>query len=208
MEEIVSSCKGDCAKKNLQPNKMNIFSMYLARVKRNIHILMCMSPIGDAFATRLRMFPSLINGSTIDWFSEWPEEALLGVGKGQLADVEIELGLEGKLDQFVDVFKTIHKSVEKESIKFKAELSRVNHVTPTIYLELLSTFKRVLKEKKEDSTLSISRLQNGLDKLLQANIAVEEMQKELTLKQPELEKASIETEKLMEKLTVDKAQAE
>lgn len=87
MEDIVSSCKGDCAKKGLQPNKMNIFSMYLSRVKRNIHIIMCMSPIGDAFATRLRMFPSLINGSTIDWFSEWPEEALIGVGKGQLAEV-------------------------------------------------------------------------------------------------------------------------
>jgi hypothetical protein len=33
------------------------------------------------------------------------------------------------------------------------------------------------------------------------------MQKELTQMQPELEKASIETEKLMEKLTVDKASA-
>ncbi len=101
MEDIVNSCKGDCAKKGLQPNKMNIFSMYLSRVKRNIHIIMCMSPIGDAFATRLRMFPSLINGSTIDWFSEWPEEALIGVGKGQLAEVEVELGLEGQLDVFV-----------------------------------------------------------------------------------------------------------
>ena len=47
------------------------------------------------------MFPSLINGSTIDWFSEWPEEALLGVGKGQMLEVEIELGLEGKLDSLV-----------------------------------------------------------------------------------------------------------
>jgi hypothetical protein len=33
------------------------------------------------------------------------------VGKGQLADIEIELGLEGKLDQLVDIFKTIHKGV-------------------------------------------------------------------------------------------------
>lgn len=82
------------------------------------------------------------------------------------------------------MFKTIHKSVEKESVKFKAELSRVNHVTPTIYLELLSTFKRILKEKREESALSISRLQNGLDKLLDANNAVEEMQKTLTQMQP------------------------
>jgi dynein heavy chain len=45
----------------------------LGRVKRNIDIVMYMSPIGDAFATRLRMLPSLVNGTTIDWFSEWPE---------------------------------------------------------------------------------------------------------------------------------------
>jgi len=55
---------------------MNIFTQYLKRVKKNIHIVLAMSPIGDAFQTRLRMFPSLINCCTIDWFTEWPEEAL------------------------------------------------------------------------------------------------------------------------------------
>lgn len=84
----------------------------------------------------------------------------------------------------------------------------MNHVTPTIYLELLETYKRICKEKKDQSTFSIGRLQNGLDKLSDANKAVEEMQITLTEMQPELEKASIETEKLMEKLTIDKAEAE
>lgn len=65
----MTQCKGDCAKKGLQPNKMNVFSMYLARVRRNTHIIMAMSPLGDLFATRLRMFPSLVNCCTIDWFS-------------------------------------------------------------------------------------------------------------------------------------------
>ena len=64
-------------------------------------------------------------------------------------------------------------------------------MTPTIYLELLSTYKRVLKEKRDESSFSISRLQNGLDKLQDANEAVEKMQIELTEMQPELEKAFI-----------------
>ena len=185
-EDITTNCKAECLKKNLQPNKMNIFTVYLNRVKRNIHIIICMSPLGEAFATRLRMFPSLVNCSTIDWFSEWPEEALVGVGKGQLLDVEIELGLEGKLDSLVESFKCVHKSVERESVRFRAELSRYNYVTPTSYLELLSMYKIVLKEKLEESKFSISRLQNGLDKLSDANVAVEEMQIMLTKKQPEL----------------------
>lgn len=86
MEDITSTCKGDCVKKNIQPTKVNIFTQYLIRVKRNIHMVMVMSPLGTQFTTRLRMFPSLINCSTIDWFTEWPEEALINVGKGQLVD--------------------------------------------------------------------------------------------------------------------------
>lgn len=82
MEDIMTACKSECLKKQLQPNKMNIFTIYLARVKKNMHIVIGMSPIGDAFTTRLRMFPSLINCCTIDWFTEWPEEALEGVGRG------------------------------------------------------------------------------------------------------------------------------
>ena len=86
LEEITSACKSECMTKGLPPNKMNIFSVYLSRVKKNIHIVICMSPIGGAFTTRLRMFPSLVNCCTLDWFCEWPEEALLGVGQGQIQE--------------------------------------------------------------------------------------------------------------------------
>ena len=57
-----------------------------------------MSPIGDAFATRVKMFPSLVNNCTLDLFTEWPEEALIGVGKGQIADNEKDLGIEDQRD--------------------------------------------------------------------------------------------------------------
>lgn len=108
MEDIASACKEDCKRKNIPANKMNLFTQYLIRVKRNIHIIMAMSPIGEAFATRLRMFPSLVNCCTIDWFTEWPEEALAGVGRGQLIDYERELDLEDRIDEFVNYFKYCH----------------------------------------------------------------------------------------------------
>lgn len=49
-----------------------------------------MSPIGDAFRNRLRMFPSLINCCTIDWFQAWPSDALEMVANKFLQDVELE----------------------------------------------------------------------------------------------------------------------
>jgi dynein heavy chain len=45
-----------------------------------------MSPMGDIFSDRLRRFPSLVNCCTIDWYSNWPAEALAGVGQGQLIE--------------------------------------------------------------------------------------------------------------------------
>lgn len=84
MEPINKVGRQICQEKGIQVTIMNMFTCYLGQVKRNIHMIIAMSPIGDIFSTRLRMFPSLINNCTIDWFSEWPEEALLGVGKGQI----------------------------------------------------------------------------------------------------------------------------
>lgn len=71
-----------CMEKSLQVTKMNMMTMYLGQVKKNIHMIIAMSPLGEIFRARLRKFPSLVNNCTIDWFSEWPEEALLGVGRG------------------------------------------------------------------------------------------------------------------------------
>jgi dynein heavy chain len=45
-----------------------MYNYFIDRVKQNLHIVLAMSPIGDAFRNRLRMFPSLINCCTIDWF--------------------------------------------------------------------------------------------------------------------------------------------
>ena len=73
---------------------MNVFAQYLARVNQNIHIVLAMSQLGSAFSNRLRMFPSLVNCCTLDWFSEWPEEALVAVGRGQIRDFLGEHGME------------------------------------------------------------------------------------------------------------------
>ena len=50
------------------------------------------SPIGEVFRSRLRQFPSLVNCCTIDWFSEWPDEALCSVATSFMQDItEIDI---------------------------------------------------------------------------------------------------------------------
>ena len=86
MDAIMSSCRVDCQKKQITPTKTNIFAQYVVRVRRNMHVCLCMSPLGETFRERLRQFPSLVNCSTIDWFTEWPAEALESVGLSALVE--------------------------------------------------------------------------------------------------------------------------
>ena len=60
--------------KNMSAN--DLFEFFLRRLRDNLHIVLAFSPIGDAFRSRLRKFPSIINCSTIDWFFAWPTDAL------------------------------------------------------------------------------------------------------------------------------------
>jgi len=133
LEPILKVGKDECMEKGINITKMNMFMAYLKRIMKNIHMIVAMSPLGEVFRSRLRNFPSLVTCCTLDWFSEWPEEALLGVGKGQIMQRDIDLG--DDLNNCVEIFKCIHQSVEQISVKFKEQLNRVNWVTPTSFLE-------------------------------------------------------------------------
>ncbi|CAE6938378.1 DNAH1 [Symbiodinium sp. CCMP2592] len=61
MESISGACRQLCQNMGMQPNKANLFSAYLSRVKKNVHVVLAFSPVGDGFRSRLRMFPSLVN---------------------------------------------------------------------------------------------------------------------------------------------------
>jgi len=66
-----------------------LYMYFVDQCRTNLHMVIAMSPFGDAFRTRLRMFPSLVNCCTIDWFSEWPEEALRSVATNFVASVSL-----------------------------------------------------------------------------------------------------------------------
>lgn len=66
LEKMRVATKQEGKQKEGTPTQM--YSYFIERVKKNLHIVLCFSPIGDAFRTRVRMFPSLVNCCTIDWF--------------------------------------------------------------------------------------------------------------------------------------------
>lgn len=55
----------------------------------------------------------------------------------------------------------MHASVVNASILYKQELSRHNYVTPTSYLELLTTFTNLMLQKRSSLNEGIGRLYTG-----------------------------------------------
>ena len=200
LDKIYDKMKPECINAGLLPTKSNMFSIYTKRVRSSLHTVVCMSPIGDIFRARLRQFPSLITCCTIDWFTEWPQEALRSVANTFIADTPVP---EEVLNGVIDVCMQMHQSVSVASNKFVVELQRHNYVTPTAYLDLLALFTKLFDVKIVEVRDARDRMKVGLDKLLKTADDVTVMQKELESMQPELERAQIETAETMAQIEKD-----
>ena len=126
-----------------------IFNFFINRVRSNLHVVLCMSPVGDAFRSRCRMFPSLVNCCTIDWFTEWPSDALLSVATSAFSKVEWPNGQDYLVEALSNMCVEIHTSVSVMAKRFYDELRRYYYTTPTSYLELINLYLKMLSDKKK-----------------------------------------------------------
>ncbi|KAH7827931.1 dynein haevy chain 8, inner dynein arm 4 [Monocercomonoides exilis] len=234
METIYSTMRPIAQSLGIIPTKINLFSHFVKRVRENIHIVLCMSPFGDAFRNRLRMYPALVTCCTIDWFDPWPDEALRAVARVKLDDVDFEsnpLGDEEEsededasgsdeeykmhkrhkgedlTDKVIEMCVMIHQSVEKANTRYLKELKRTNHVTPLSYLELITTLRTMLKNKREELKVMKNRLSQGVEKITKATEEVVKNDARLKEVQPQLEKMTIEVEQMMVKIQKDQQDA-
>ena len=146
------------------------------------------------------MFPALVNCCTLDWFTAWPEQALRSVASYFLGDVDIEEDVKAGV---VDVCVDMQERVSGMAVKYVAEMQRHYYVTPTSYLELINTFKKLLGAQRNDVMERKLRYDNGLEKILSTEAQVDGMQTELVALQPKLKQATIETDALLDKIAVD-----
>jgi dynein heavy chain len=150
-----------------------LFGFFLERCKAYLHVVLCFSSIGASLRNRIRDFPSIVNCTTIDWFSLWPPDALEAVAVKFLGEVQMD---DEVRQSCVTMVQTFHTSTETYAQKFQDELKRVYYVTPTSYLELINTFKALLAEKREEVAALRDRYSNGYDCLIDTENKVETMQ--------------------------------
>ncbi|XP_065087185.1 dynein axonemal heavy chain 6 [Ochlerotatus camptorhynchus] len=205
-EKIILNARQPCIESgHSNTTRDGIFEFFIKRVRANLHVILCMSPVGDTFRRRCRMFPSLVNCCTIDWFVKWPAEALLSVAVGSLKEVAEN---EVQCKHLSQICVMMHESVETISERYYREMRRHYYTTPSNYLQLLNQY-RVLVHKRVDIILQKKdRIANGLSKILETNLVVAEMGEELKQFVPILDEKSRNMKELLAKLDKDNTIAE
>ncbi len=206
LEKIVSMVRPIAKKVGIE-TRDGIMQHYVSLVRENLHVILCMSPIGASFRTRCRMFPSLVNCCTIDWFNAWPEDALFSVAH-RLFESQSQLGIGSYVDSLSTMCNKMHRTVEIETANFFKEVKRYNYTTPTSYLELIKLYVDTLKTQQEKISSNERRYRIGLDKLRETEDVVAKLEAELTEMKPVLEQASKDTEKLLISVTADQKDAD
>ena len=199
---IREAVRADATKAGQGETPGEIWEFFIERTRSNLHLVLCMSPIGEAFRRRVRMFPNLVNCCTLDWFSAWSDNALKEVAMKFLSDEK--LALTEVADSVSSIFALVHTSVIDKSDSMLEELKRRNYVTPTNYLELVKGYLILLSEKRTVLGDSISKFRNGIEKLDDSRQQVEVMSEELEVKKVEVAKAQKDCEEMLVVIVKDR----
>ena len=184
----------------------NLWDFFIAKVRRNLHIVLCFSPTGDKFRVRARQFPALVTSTVFDWFHPWPHEALVSVANrflGEIPDLDEEVK-----ENIAYHMALAHLSVTEGSVDFLRVYRRYNYVTPKSYLELISLYTSLLASQRNDVRASRERLENGLDKIAEAAAQVADLQVMLKQEQIVVAEKQEKTRELIEFIGKEKAVVE
>lgn len=162
-ENVINAIRPEVKGAGLLDSKDNCWKFFIDRVRKMLKVVLCFSPVGSTLRIRARKFPALVNCTAINWFHEWPQEALESVSKRFLSDLE---DLPPNLVESVSLFMSyVHTSVNEMSNVYLQNEKRYNYTTPKSFLEQIALYGKLLSEKTEDIKSRIIRLSNGLEKL-------------------------------------------
>ncbi|XP_058067045.1 dynein axonemal heavy chain 12 [Anopheles bellator] len=190
--------------RNLDISPLEVFQFFVNRCKQKLHIVICFSPIGGALRARIRLYPSLVNCCTIDWFDAWPEDALQKVAEKYMKELNVAAEVKRSIVVLCQRFHVIARDVAAE---FTAETGRITYVTSASYLELIKSFRNLTQHHQTEITNNKLRYLGGLDKLSAAADAVSKMQIELNALQPTLIVMAENSRKMTEEIEKESLEA-
>lgn len=185
-----------------------MYNFFIERARLNLHLVVAMSPAHKLFRARLRQFPALVSCTCIDWFVEWPNEALREVGLRYLEETRENNETDECLSAIADVFMHMHDTTSNTSQEMMEQIHRYNYVTPSSYLDLVRGFRKLLTQKRDDIVEQRDKLSNGMTKLEETKVAVGKMTEDLKVQDAKLREKTEEVNRATEGIQIQQQNAE
>lgn len=194
-------------KKKDDPPSAWLWQYFLKRVRDNLHMVLAFSPVGSKFRERAQKFPSLFSQCSIDWFLQWPLEALVDVSKKKISDFSITCTKDTKA-QLIEHMGQVHNMVTEVCDLYFSQFRRRVYVTPKSYLSFLEFYQKLYKQKVEGINVEEKQIIDGLYKLEDASSGVAIMKKELAVKEELVRKTSESVNELLKTLEKENEKAD
>ena len=175
-----------------------VWNYFVDKVRANLHVVLCFSPVGEQFRLRCRQYPALSNCTVIDWFHPWPQKALVSVANRFLRDMDV--GSPQVMSNIAEFMAFVHHSVEDISQEYLNVERRYNYTTPKSFLESISLYKNYLGSQRNILEEQIQRLESGLNKLRSSQEQVAGLQQELIETQKLVKEKGEATDALLERV--------
>jgi len=184
----------------------NLKQFFIDKVRDNLHLMICMSPMNPKFPSRARKFPGIISCPTIDWFLPWPADALVALSKAFIQNFNVECTPEVKIGLMTHM-GMVHSMVTEVCDEYFVKMRRRVFQTPKSYLSFIQNFTGLYSVKLAELKQKEGRVNLGLSKLIQGAQDVEDMKKVLAEEQVKLDVATLETNKMLASLEISSADA-
>uniref|UniRef100_A0A8C3IZU9 DYH9 protein n=1 Tax=Chrysemys picta bellii TaxID=8478 RepID=A0A8C3IZU9_CHRPI len=201
VENIISSMRNEVKSQGLVDTRETCWKFFIDRVRRQLKVALCFSPVGNKLRVRSRKFPAVVNCTAIDWFHEWPQAALESVSLRFLQETEnIELSVKDSISKFMAY---VHTSVNEMSRSYLNNERRYNYTTPKSFLEQIKLYQNLLFKKGKELTAKMERLENGLQKLNSTSAQVDGLKAKLAAQEVELKQKNEDADKLIQVVGVE-----
>ncbi|KAM9352911.1 dynein axonemal heavy chain 11 [Symphorus nematophorus] len=184
IEGIVSAVKAEVRALGLLDSRENCWRFFTDRVRLQLTVVLCLSPVGSSLRVRARRFPALVQYTTIDWFHPWTSEALQSVSYRFIQEIE---GIEPAVQESISLFMAyVHTSVNQASEKYQRNEKRYNYTTPKSFLQQITLYRNLLEKSRALYQHKMNRLDSGLQKLQTTATQVEDLKAKLASQEAEL----------------------
>ncbi|XP_054427204.1 dynein axonemal heavy chain 9 isoform X2 [Pteronotus mesoamericanus] len=201
VENIINNVRNEVKSQGLIDNRENCWKFFIDRVRRQLKVTLCFSPVGNKLRVRSRKFPAIVNCTAIDWFHEWPQQALESVSLRFLQNTE---NIEPTVKQSISKFMAfVHTSVNQTSQSYLNNEQRYNYTTPKSFLEFIRLYQSLLRRNGEELKSKMERLENGLLKLRSTSAQVDDLKAKLATQEVELKQKNEDADKLIQEVGVE-----